>query len=204
MLSVVVGIVAGLAVTNIGEWVIHKYLLHHLGAKRSSFWAFHWHQHHRSVRRHKMVDALYVAEASGQSEWSRELKSIVIGGIIGGAILMPFVPAFVITVWYRLYRYYLVHRRSHLDSDWARTNLPWHYDHHMGKSQNANWCVTHPWFDYIMGTRVKYAYEGGVTVQVPMTATGVFGRLVEGFKESWATRRPKLPEAARKPQNQVA
>jgi hypothetical protein len=55
-----------------------------------------------------------------------------------------------------------------------------------------------------MGTRVKYAYEGGVTVQVPMTATGVFGRLVEGFKESWATRRPKLPEAAPKPQNQVA
>lgn len=29
-----------------------------------------------------------------------------------------------------------------------------HYDHHMNASQHANWCVTKPWFDYIMGTRV--------------------------------------------------
>ncbi len=24
----------------------------------------------------------------------------------------------------------------------------------MNSNQNANWCVTRPWFDYIMGTRV--------------------------------------------------
>jgi hypothetical protein len=24
----------------------------------------------------------------------------------------------------------------------------------MASNQNANWCVTRPWFDYIMGTRV--------------------------------------------------
>lgn len=24
----------------------------------------------------------------------------------------------------------------------------------MNANQNANWCVTRPWFDYIMGTRV--------------------------------------------------
>lgn len=24
----------------------------------------------------------------------------------------------------------------------------------MTSNQNANWCVTRPWFDYIMGTRV--------------------------------------------------
>jgi hypothetical protein len=29
----------------------------------------------------------------------------------------------------------------------------------MGKDQNANWCVTHPWFDVIMGTRKKYTYD---------------------------------------------
>ena len=41
-------------------------------------------------------------------------------------------------------------------ADWARENLPWHYDHHMGPDQNANWCVTKPWFDHVMGTRKPY------------------------------------------------
>ncbi len=204
MLAILLGVVAGLAVTNIGEWFIHKYVLHVLGRKKSSFWAFHWHQHHRSVRRMKMVDPLYVMEATGEHTFSREIKSLLAVAVIGGAALLLFVPSFVVTVWYRMYRYYVVHRRSHLDTEWAKTNLPWHYDHHLGKSQNANWCVTHPWFDYVMGTRVKYRYEGGVTVPVPLTGKGLVGRLLEGFKESWATRRPKLPEGPPKPKNQVA
>jgi sterol desaturase/sphingolipid hydroxylase (fatty acid hydroxylase superfamily) len=32
--------------------------------------------------------------------------------------------------------------------------IPWHYDHHMNANQDANWCVTKPWFDYLLGTRV--------------------------------------------------
>lgn len=47
-----------------------------------------------------------------------------------------------------------MHKKSHLDPEYARTRIPWHYDHHMNANQNANWCVTRPWFDYIMGTRV--------------------------------------------------
>jgi hypothetical protein len=27
----------------------------------------------------------------------------------------------------------------------------------MGPDQDANWCVTHPWFDLVMGTREPYA-----------------------------------------------
>jgi hypothetical protein len=26
----------------------------------------------------------------------------------------------------------------------------------MGKDQDKNWCVSWPWFDWIMGTREKY------------------------------------------------
>ena len=33
--------------------------------------------------------------------------------------------------------------------------IPWHYNHHMNTNWDANWCVTRPWFDYIMGTRIK-------------------------------------------------
>ena len=41
----------------------------------------------------------------------------------------------------------------------GKQHLPWHYDHHMGRDQNANWCVTHPLFDNVMGTRKIYTYD---------------------------------------------
>jgi sterol desaturase/sphingolipid hydroxylase (fatty acid hydroxylase superfamily) len=59
-------------------------------------------------------------------------------------------------VWLSAYGYYLVHKKSHLDPEWARKHLPWHYDHHMGPNQDANWCVTLPLFDHLMGTREHY------------------------------------------------
>ena len=44
-------------------------------------------------------------------------------------------------------------------TNFARKAIPWHYDHHMGKNQNMNWCVVHPLADLIMGTRRKYEYK---------------------------------------------
>ena len=51
--------------------------------------------------------------------------------------------------------YYFIHRKSHIDVEWGKKWLPWHYEHHMGKNQNANWGVTSPIFDYVFGTRSK-------------------------------------------------
>ncbi len=70
--------------------------------------------------------------------------------------LFPVAPFFTAAVWYSAARYHRVHKRAHLDPDWAREHLPWHYDHHMGPNQEANWCVTQPWFDHLMGTREPY------------------------------------------------
>ena len=70
--------------------------------------------------------------------------------------LLPIAPFFTAAVWYSAIRYHRVHKRGHLDPNRARTHLPWHYDHHMGPNQEANWCVTRPWFDYVMGTREPY------------------------------------------------
>ena len=39
---------------------------------------------------------------------------------------------------------------------WCKEKLPWHYDHHMGKNQDANWGVTTDWVDKILKTRIKY------------------------------------------------
>ena len=40
--------------------------------------------------------------------------------------------------------------------EWAKENIPWHYDHHMGKNQDANWGVTTDWVDRLLNTRIKY------------------------------------------------
>ena len=43
-----------------------------------------------------------------------------------------------------------------MDPEWAREHAPWHYDHHMGPNPEANWCITSPFFDEMMGTREPY------------------------------------------------
>ena len=64
-------------------------------------------------------------------------------------------PVFVGAVYGSLAVYYYKHRKAHLDPVWAKQHLRWHYDHHLGGNASANWCVTWPWFDYLLGTRVK-------------------------------------------------
>ena len=64
-------------------------------------------------------------------------------------------PAFFLGVLCGGFRYYFVHKKAHLNPEWAKEKLPWHYEHHMGKNQDSNWCVTFPLWDYILGTRQK-------------------------------------------------
>ena len=147
-----IGIPLGLAYTNFGEWLIHKHVLHGLGRNKRSFWAFHWHEHHRESRKHDMFDPQYRRSLWG---WQAQTKEAV--ALLGAAAihlpLLPVAPFFTGTVLYRIWAYYRIHKRAHLDPSWAKRNLPWHVDHHMGPDQDANWCVTHPFFDYVMGTR---------------------------------------------------
>jgi hypothetical protein len=148
-----IGIPLGLAVANASEWAFHKYVLHGLGRDKRSFWSFHWHDHHRNARKHGHLDADYRARLftawNGQSKEALALAA----GVAVLAPLAPIAPWFVGTVIYSTINYYRKHKRAHLDPAWAREHLPWHYDHHMGSNQNANWCVTRPWFDHLMGTR---------------------------------------------------
>ena len=54
-----IGIPLGLLAANATEWVVHKYVLHGLGKKKSSFWSFHWHEHHAESRTNVMRDPHY-------------------------------------------------------------------------------------------------------------------------------------------------
>jgi len=150
-----IGIPVGLFVANASEWMIHKYLLHGRGKNKRSYWAFHYHEHHKDARKHDFKDAAYERPLWG---WNAQSKEAL--GLIGAAALQvplfPIAPFYVGAVLYSTLNYYRVHKKSHLDPAWAREHLPWHYDHHMGPDQDCNWCVTRPWFDLLMGTRVPY------------------------------------------------
>ncbi len=150
-----IGIPLGLAYSNFGEWLLHRFVLHGLGKNRRSFWSFHWHEHHRKSRRHAMVDDQYQGPLWKWSPQSKEVFGLALIAV-GHLPLLRFAPLFVATVWLCEVNYYFVHRRAHLDPEWAKAHLPWHYDHHMGRDQNANWCVTFPLFDYVLGTRKRY------------------------------------------------
>lgn len=153
-----IGIPLGLAYTNAGEWLIHKYLLHGRGKHKSSFWSFHWHDHHNASRKYDMYDPQY---EDTLFSWSPQTKEVV--ALLGAAAvhvpLLPIAPFFAGTVLWRMWKYYEIHKKAHLDPEWAKEHLPWHVDHHLGKNQNLNWCVTHPFFDWVMGTRKEYSKE---------------------------------------------
>ena len=153
-----IGIPLGLLAANAAEWVVHKHLLHGLGRKKGSVWAFHW-THHRSARKSAVIDDAYHRPFFAREWNTQSLEAAWIGGAALALIpLFPVAPFFVGTSWAAGLGYLRKHRRAHLDPEWARQHLPWHFDHHMGPGQDANWCVTHPFFDHLMGTRKPYAF----------------------------------------------
>lgn len=151
-----IGIPLALFAANATEWLMHKYVLHGLGRDKRSFWAFHWYDHHRNSRRNGHVDHDY--EKPLFSQWNGQSKEALalVATTLAAAPLLPVAPFFAGTMIYSAVDYYRKHKRAHLDPTWAREHLPWHYDHHMGPNQHANWCVTRPWFDHLMGTREPY------------------------------------------------
>lgn len=145
----------GLLYGNAVEWFVHRYLLHGLGKNKGSFWSFHWHDHHKNARRNDMVDPDYTMALQVNSPPGKELITLIIASI-AHAPLFFVAPFFTLTLWYCAFNYHRMHKKSHLDPEWARANMPWHVDHHMGPEQDMNWCVTKPWFDILLGTRQKY------------------------------------------------
>jgi sterol desaturase/sphingolipid hydroxylase (fatty acid hydroxylase superfamily) len=136
---------------NFVEWWFHKYVLHGLGKNPKSWWRFHWAEHHYHSRRNGFVDPDYQQSLSVWNAQSKEAFAMVLGAI-AHLPLAWIAPGAWLGVMYGGLRYYIVHRKSHLNPEWAKKNIPWHYAHHMGPNQDSNWCVTRPWFDLLLGT----------------------------------------------------
>ena len=150
----VLGLAMGLLHANAVEWLTHKYVLHGLGKHKGSVFRFHWAQHHRVARKNAMYDKGYEAPF-----WSYKDRGKEILGILGLAALhlplLAVAPYFTLAVLFSSFNYLYRHRKAHIDVEWGKKHMPHHYDHHMGPNQDANWCVSYPWFDWILGTRVR-------------------------------------------------
>lgn len=153
-LHLIIGFPLGIVAANAFEWWFHKHVLHGLGKKKGTFWNFHWYEHHAESRRHDMVDDAYAAPWLGNGINARTKEALaLLGGALPWIALLPFVPGFALAALYSSANYYYVHKRAHFDPAWARAHLPWHVDHHLAPNQDANWCVTRPWWDLLRGTR---------------------------------------------------
>lgn len=154
-----IGIPIALFVANGVEWYLHKHVLHGIpqqgGGRKSLSAAFmkrHW-SHHRRVRLTQYRDDELYADFKHSIDAKAEAKALVQICAVT-SLALPIAPFFTLTTYYCAWNYYHVHSQSHLSPEWGKKKIPWHYDHHMNTNQDANWCVTKPWFDYIMGTRV--------------------------------------------------
>ena len=188
------GFIAGVMISNAIEWVAHKYILHGVHRKGKARFSpspasmnSHW-AHHRFVRKQQFGDDGYV-EGLKNERTRLELLSLVIVASTASAMAYPFSKGMALSFWYCAGKYFYVHRRAHLEPDWAKKRIPWHYDHHMNSNQDANWCVTRPWFDYVMGTRVASTHE--------LMESNLLGMALPSFIEqpfnAWARRNlPKV------------
>jgi sterol desaturase/sphingolipid hydroxylase (fatty acid hydroxylase superfamily) len=150
-----IGFPLGLLYANAGEWLIHKHVLHGAGRNRDSFWSFHFYEHHRESRLNGFRDRYYERPLLGWHAQGKETLALAAAAAVH-LPLLPVAPFFTSGVLFSIATYYYVHKKSHRDPQWAKAHLPWHYDHHMGPNQHANWCVTWPLFDHLMGTREPY------------------------------------------------
>lgn len=148
MIYFFLGILVGMLV----EWAAHKYLLHNFSKRLFSY--SHFSTHHKNCRQYDNYDPDYESfppetMASGRTEIILLVSAVTVT-----------LPLAIISFWlwfglvFHAHIYYYVHRKTHLDVEWGKKWFPWHYDHHMGQNQNANWGVTNPVFDWILGTRV--------------------------------------------------
>lgn len=193
------GFVAGIIFANGFEWIAHKYILHgvhRVGQARFSpvprSMKSHW-EHHREVRKTEFHDHGYV---EGLSNWRtrNEVISLVVVAGAASLIFYPIPKGMVAASVYSACNYYYIHRRAHLHPEWAKRKIPWHYDHHMNSNQDANWCVTKPWFDYILGTRVVSSADlkeqNPLGVVLPKSTAQWLSKTVEKFfPVKWAQQK---------------
>lgn len=175
-----IGFPIGLLAANAFEWYAHKTWLHEYPARHRNSPFFTHIRHHKRARLNGFRDEGYAESMWRDQEMFNE-KVALIGIAAASTVVAPVAPFFALGVWYGAWNYWSTHSKSHLDPEYAKSRIPWHYDHHMNANQDANWCVTRPWFDYLMGTRViseeSIAETNPLGMKLPAFVEGPVNRL---------------------------
>ena len=164
MLSIALQLFGGWVYGHFFEYAVHRWLLHGPMKKKGSLLSFHFSQHHKNARKNRFEDFDYDKPFELGNAANKELISLT----LAAAIHLPFVfylPWFFGISMVSLCSYYYHHYRAHVDPKWGKKNLPWHYDHHMGKNQNMNFGVRSDFFDKLFNTKEDYAKEKKATYE---------------------------------------
>ena len=140
---------------HFAEWLIHKDLLHRFGKKSKDLFSFHYRSHHYSAKKNSFKDDAYNSFIPSYDAAGKEIVYLLILVAAHVPVLIVSYGAFF-AVLFSACEYYYKHRRAHSCPEWAKKNLIWHYDHHMGKNQDANWGVRSDFVDRLFKTRIKY------------------------------------------------
>lgn len=150
-----IGFAVGYIYGHLAEWAIHKYILHGWGKSKGSLFSFHFFDHHRNARLNNFIDTAYLDSIFQWNEIGKEIFYLSLLMIAHIPLFLLF-PYFTLALFYSAAEYYYLHRKSHIDLEWARKNLPWHFDHHMALNQDMNWGVRSDWVDRLFNTRLVY------------------------------------------------
>jgi hypothetical protein len=131
---------------HIVEYSVHKYILHDNKRFIKAF-KYHFGTHHKIARKCEMYDKNYEPFLSKNQLFEPFALSLLLLSHLPLAFVFPF---FYLALLYSAFMYYTLHRKSHIDVEWGRKWLPWHYEHHMGIDQNKNWGVRLPLIDKII------------------------------------------------------
>lgn len=158
MLWMALQVVLGMVLGNLLEWVVHRYFLHGVGKRPRSILSFHWRGHHRYSRTHGFRDPDYEESLWAWNGKTKEIAALAFLAALFSPVLFlaPWVYAGMF-LW--IFIYYFLHSYSHQNPEWAKKWMRWHYDHHMGRFQDANWGVVTPLWDWIFGTRKHYVFD---------------------------------------------
>lgn len=131
------GFPVGVFVANGLEWYFHKVWLHEFPSQYRNSPFFTHIAHHKRARLNGFHDEGYAESMLKNAEIYNEKTALI--GLAGAAtIFLPVAPFFTAGLYYGLWNYWRVHAKSHLDPEYAKKRIPWHYDHHMTSNQNAN------------------------------------------------------------------
>lgn len=124
------------------EYVVHRYVFHHLGRKKGSIWSYHLKGHHRLAKKQGFVDL---------TESPVETVGLIILLVIHAPLFFVSIPLLIGVYLYAI-AFSFLHGWQHKNPKITKKFMKWHWDHHM-KNSNENYGVVVPWADWLFGTR---------------------------------------------------